>query len=85
MTLPVVLDQVVLDYMADARNLHELALVARKDGWSEWSYELEGLASIADRAAQAEATDPVPTLAMCGTCRGIRACDIEAHRARLRA
>ena len=85
MTLPVVVDEVVLDYADAARNLHELAVVARKDGWTEWSYELEGLASIADHAADIEARDPDPLPAKCGTCGGLRVCDITAHVARLRA
>ena len=75
-------DEVVLDYIADADELEELAHAARTDGWTYWATELEGYAAIAKRAADAEADDPEPRDIACNLCGGVRKCDIEWHAAR---
>ena len=75
-------DEAVLDYIASADDLEELARTARASGWEHWATEVEGYAYIAHRAADAEVENPDPHDDPCSMCGGTDRCDISWHAAR---
>lgn len=81
-------DEAILDYADAARDLRSMATsqALYVEGACPYTpIELLAFASIAERAAEAEANDPLPAPhVICTLCAGVRVCDIAAHRARAR-
>ncbi len=66
-------------YRERALELRAEAVRCAEGGYGQWQVEFQGLAMIAERAADAELTNPPDKCAPCAICHEKVRCDLEYH------